>query len=123
MIFQDNVIDNMNNFKNLHIWVSSMSLVMDIYDLVKKVNQAEKFGLIDQIKRSCVSIPSNIAEGSSRTSIKEFQRFLNISLGSAFKLETQLILVKKLYDIESKEIFSALSVLQKQIHSFKKCLK
>lgn len=100
-----------------------MSLVMDIYDLVKKVNQAEKFGLIDQIKRSCVSIPSNIAEGSSRTSIKEFQRFLNISLGSAFKLETQLILVKKLYDIESKEIFSALSVLQKQIHSFKKCLK
>ena len=69
-----------------------MSLVMDIYGLVKKVNQAEKFGLIGQIKRSCVSIPSNIAEGSSRPSIKELQRFLDISLSSAFELETQLIL-------------------------------
>jgi four helix bundle protein len=100
-----------------------MSLVMDTYDLVKRVNQAEKVGLIDQIKRSCVSIPSNILEGSSRPSIKEFQRYLDISLGSAFELEMQLILVKKLYDIESKEIFSALSILQKQIYSFKKCLK
>ncbi|MGB0243349.1 MAG: four helix bundle protein [Bacteroidia bacterium] len=113
----------MNNYKNLNIWSSSMSLVIDTYDLVKNVNQAEKFGLIDQIKRSCVSIPSNIAEGSSRPSKREFQRYLDISLGSAFELETQLILVKKLYDIESKEIFSALSILQKQIHSFKKCLK
>ena len=113
----------MNNYKNLNIWSSSMSLVIDTYDLVKNVNQAEKFGLIDQIKRSCVSIPSNIAEGSSRPSKREFQRYLDISLGSAFELETQLILVKKLYDIESKEIFSALSILQKQIQSFKKCLK
>ena len=113
----------MNNYKNLNIWSSSMSLVIDTYDFVKNVNQVEKFGLIDQIKRSCVSIPSNIAEGSSRPSIKEFQRFLDISIGSAFELETQLILVKKLYDIESKEIFSALSILQKQIHCFKKCLK
>ncbi|MDG1747566.1 MAG: four helix bundle protein [Bacteroidia bacterium] len=113
----------MNNYKNLNIWSSSMSLVIDTYDLVKNVNRVEKFGLIDQIKRSCVSIPSNIAEGSSRPSIKEFQRYLDISLGSAFELETQLILVKKLYDIESKEIFSALSILQKQIHCFKKCLK
>jgi len=113
----------MTNYKNLNIWSSSMSLVIDTYDLVKNVNQAEKFGLIDQIKRSCVSIPSNIAEGSSRPSKREFQRYLDISLGSAFELETQLILVKKLYDIESKEIFSALSILQKQIHSFKKCLK
>jgi len=113
----------MNSYKNLNIWSSSMSLVIDTYDLVKNVNQAEKFGLIDQIKRSCVSIPSNIAEGSSRPSKREFQRYLDISLGSAFELETQLILVKKLYDIESKEIFSALSILQKQIHCFKKCLK
>ncbi len=63
----------MNNYKNLNIWSSSMSLVIDTYDLVKNVNQAEKFGLIDQIKRSCVSIPSNIAEGSSRPSKRNFR--------------------------------------------------
>ncbi len=82
----------------------------------------EKFGLTPQILRSAYSIPSNIAEGSGRSSDKEFSRFLDIALGSAFELETQLILASDLnYLSEDKmqNIHNLLNEIQKMIYSFK----
>lgn len=69
-----------------------MSLVKDVYVLTSNFPKEEKFGLISQINRCSISVPSNIAEGSSRSSNKEFSHFIKIALGSLFELETQIIL-------------------------------
>lgn len=82
----------MHNFKKLNIWVNAMSLVKDVYVLTSNFPKEEKFGLISQINRCSISVPSNIAEGSSRSSNKEFSHFIKIALGSLFELETQIIL-------------------------------
>ncbi len=82
----------MRNFRELEIWNLSRGLVKEVYVLMKDMPVEEKFGLTSQIKRSAVSIPSNIAEGCAKKSNKDFSRFLEISLGSCYELETQLIL-------------------------------
>jgi len=70
-------------------------LVKDIYEATSQFPPAENFGLVQQIRRAAVSIPSNIAEGQFRNSIKEFKQFLSIALGSAAELETQLIIANQ----------------------------
>ncbi|SIR17452.1 four helix bundle protein [Maribacter ulvicola] len=100
----------MNNYRELHIWNKGMQLVEDVYFLVKKLPDDEKFGLISQIKRCSVSIPSNIAEGAGRNSKKEFARFLSIANGSTTELETQLILSVNLKFLTEKEINNALTL-------------
>ena len=84
----------MHNFKDLRVWQKSIQLTTDIYKLLASFPTDEKFGLISQLKRSAVSVPSNIAEGAGRNSNKEFNHFLSISLGSLFELKTQLIISK-----------------------------
>jgi four helix bundle protein len=74
----------MRNFKDLEIWKDSIQLVKEIYKLTVDLPNAERFGLISQMNRSSISIPSNIAEGCTKDSQKDFVRFLQISLGSAF---------------------------------------
>ena len=81
----------MKNFKNLIVWVRSMELASETNQVVRLLPAKEKYTYRDQIVRSSISIPSNVAEGSSRNSPKDFKRFLQISLGSSFELETQLI--------------------------------
>ncbi|PXX95734.1 hypothetical protein DF185_21825 [Marinifilum breve] len=92
----------MKDFKKLIVWQKSMALVKDIYLLSKLLPQEEKYGLISQITRAAISIPSNIAEGSSRHSAKDFKRFLEIALGSSFELETQLLLIRELELIDKE---------------------
>jgi four helix bundle protein len=82
----------MQNFKELDIWKESRILVKDLYLLTNYLPQEEKFGLISQIRRCVISIPSNIAECSAKDSQKDFLRYLQISLGSSFELETHLLL-------------------------------
>ena len=94
----------MHNFKELDVWKKSRILVKDIYLLLANFPDVEKFGIISQMKRAVVSIPSNIAEGSGRSSDKEFVRFLDIAIGSAFELETQLYLSFDLSFISNKEL-------------------
>ena len=112
----------MHNFKNLKIWQKSRVLVKEVYLVTRDFPIEEKFGLASQIRRSAYSIPSNIAEGSGRNSNKDFSRFLEIALGSAFELETQLILA---YDIdyltekELTDIQKILQEIQKMIYKFK----
>lgn len=80
-----------HNFKRLKIWQMGMEIAKDVFDITAAFPNEEKFGLVSQMNRCAVSIPSNIAEGSSRTS-KSFSHFIDISLGSSFELQTQLIL-------------------------------
>ncbi len=80
-----------HNFKKLKIWQESVALVSETYKLTRTFPDFEKFGLASQMNRCSVSIPSNIAEGTSTSTNKHFKRFLEISLGSAFEWETQLI--------------------------------
>ncbi len=80
----------MKTYNELIVWQKSMTLVTSIYKTTKPFPKDENFGLTSQIKRSSVSIPSNIAEGFGRNSLKEFIRFLRISMGSLFELQTQI---------------------------------
>lgn len=83
-----------HNYKNLKIWKLGIEIVDDVFELIDDFPKEEKFGLSSQLSRCSVSIPSNIAEGSSRTN-KSFSHFIDISLGSSFELETQLIIANK----------------------------
>ncbi len=98
----------MNRFKELKVWQKSIDMTTKVYQLMDAFPNSEKFGLISQITRCAVSIPSNIAEGAGRNSSKEFNQFLGISLGSSFELETQLIIAHNLTYI-SKDNLSQLS--------------
>lgn len=114
-----------HNFKNLNIWKLAIELANQIYSVTELFPKSEEFGLKSQIRRCCVSIASNIAEGSSRTSNRDFNRFLEISLGSLFELQTQIIISKNRNFIteESAEILENQIVdLQKMISGFQKTL-
>ena len=82
--------------KDLEAWKKSIDLVTMVYSEVKKFPEDERFGLVSQIKRAAISIPSNIAEGAARFSDKEMLRFLDISIGSLAELETQFIIAENL---------------------------
>ena len=115
-----------HNFRELTVWKKSMNLVFEIYKLTKELPDIEKFGLVSQINRAAVSIPSNIAEGTSRITDKEITRFLNFSMGSAYELETQMMLVAKLYPnlkTQTISLIDNLNEVQKMIGGFKRSLK
>ena len=86
----------MHNYKNLKIWQRSMDIVEIIYRETATFPKEEKYSLTSQIRRASSSIPSNIAEGASRESKKEFSYFLSIALGSCYELNTQIELSKRL---------------------------
>lgn len=86
----------MQNFRNLKVWQLGIDIVTKSYQLARHLPSQEKYGIISQLTRAAVSIPSNIAEGSSRKSEKEFHYFLEISLGSAYEVETLLLVIEKL---------------------------
>ena len=112
-----------HNFRELKIWKDSLQLVKKVYILTSELPKDEKFGLIAQINRCAVSIPSNIAEGSGRTSKKEFLHFLNIAISSSYELETQLILVEELFNVKTTELLTEITTLQKMIGGFSRKLK
>lgn len=86
----------MKNYKELHIWQKGIEIVKQVYLLTKQFPDTEKFGIVSQITRAAVSIPANIAEGSSRNSDKDYARFLQLSLGSAFEVQTYLVIAKEM---------------------------
>jgi len=88
--------EKIKNFQDLRIWQKSIEVVKDIYILTKKFPKEELYGLTSQMRRSAVSIPSNIAEGFRRYHNKEYKQFLYIALGSCAELETQIIIANEL---------------------------
>lgn len=113
-----------HKFKELHIWQESMELAKHIYNLVEILPDKEKYGLTSQLTRCAVSVPSNIAEGCSRNSIKEQIRFLEIAIGSCYEMETQLLLVESIFpNVESSKILEMNRKVQSKIGGFKSFLK
>ncbi|MBY5956664.1 four helix bundle protein [Membranicola marinus] len=109
----------MRNFRELDIWQKSRKLVKEIYQVTRNFPAEERYGLSSQIQRAGVSIPSNIAEGCSRKSEIEFTRFLEIAQGSAFEVETQLILANDLGYLQDdllNELIIDIHFLQRQIN-------
>lgn len=91
-----------NSYKELIVWQKSMNFVAEIYTITEKYPKSELYGLTSQIRRSAVSIPSNIAEGWTRKHLPEYLQLLNIALGSAAELETQLIIATRLNFISQR---------------------
>ena len=110
-----------HNFKKLKIWQEGMNLVSENYKLTKTYPDFERFNLISQMNRCAVSIPSNISEGSSKSTNRHFIKYLENSLGSAFEWETQLIvsLNENYLDKEKfEELENKILQIQKMIASF-----
>ena len=115
----------MKTHKDLDVWKRSMDLVTAIYRTTRDFPKEEVYGLTNQMRRSVVSIPSNIAEGASRNSKKEFIQFLYIALGSVSELETQILIAQNLAYLQKSEVFlnnieAIKKMLNGLIHSLKK---
>ncbi len=111
-----------HDFKKLKIWNDSMDLVVFIYKMIALFPKEEMYALSSQIIRCVVSIPSNIAEGSGRSSDKDFANFLHYSYGSSCELETQIELAHRLGYIslvQQEEVFDSIHQIQKMIFKFK----
>lgn len=99
----------MSNFKELMVWQKAIDLVTEIYKITRAFPKEEVFGLVSQMQRAAVSIPSNIAEGHERNSDKEFAQFLCIARGSLAELETQIIIAEKLSYITNEQRINILN--------------
>jgi four helix bundle protein len=116
----------MRNFRDLRIWQKGMEIVREVYRLTPLLPDEEKYGLKSQLQRAAVSISSNIAEGCSRDSERDFKWFLHIAIGSAYERETQLTISQQLDLIPKNKVESILLLLseeQKMINSFISAIK
>lgn len=112
----------MHNIRKLKIWNDSIDLCVDVYEALANMPNDERYGLSSQIKRSAVSIPSNIAEGVGRDTNPQFSHFLNIAYGSSYELQTQLIISEILNFISpevNESLLSKLNGVQKMVYVFK----
>ncbi len=110
----------MRDFRKLDVYNRSIEFVDSIYQLSDNWPDKERFGLISQITRAAVSIPSNISEGSARRTKNDFARFIEIALGSAFEVETQIIISRNrnyITEVEFSKIIEELTIIQKQLNS------
>lgn len=104
------------SYKDLQVWQKACALVVSVYALTKQLPRDELYALSSQIRRSAISIPSNIAEGQERKSRKEFLQFLRISLGSAAELDTQLIITRSIYHkISVEKVLEDLSEVRRML--------
>lgn len=116
----------MHKLKDLKLWQRSIDLSIEVYRLTGSFPADERYGLTSQIRRSAVSIPSNIAEGAGRNSNKEFRQFLGISNGSSYELQTQIIIAQRLELIDKKSsdnVLKELDELQKMTYAMQERLE
>ena len=106
-----------DSYRKLIVWQKSFQLVKDIYLLTKDLPKDEQFGLVSQMRRCAISIPSNIAEGQQRNDAKEYRQFLGVARGSAAELSTQLLLVQELYSKEVSMLLEDIESIQKMLYS------
>ncbi len=115
----------MHNLKELKIWHKSMTLAVEVYKATANFPKEEKYGLTSQIRRSAVSVPSNISEGAGRNSNNEFVHFLGVANGSSYELQTQLVISNRLNLITSEivePLLNEIDELQKMNYTFQKTL-
>ena len=108
----------MRNFRELKIWIKGMEIAQMVNTILHDLPDYERFGLVIQLSKASVSIPSNIAEGSAKSSDKDLKRYLEFSLGSSYELEKQLILADELYSVDTALIIQKFHEEQKMLSSF-----
>ena len=116
---------NDGNYKNLIVWQKSIVLVKQIYQLTRKFPSEEKFGLISQMRRAVVSVPSNLAEGQARRTTGDFIRFVSTAEGSLAELETQLIIAIELdfcLRKEAENCFALMLEIRKMLNALRRSL-
>lgn len=109
------------HFTKLKVWEKAMTLAKNCYECTRDFPKEELYGLISQIRRAAVAVPSNIAEGSQRTSDKDFANFLLVAKGSLAELETQLLLAHELRYINeehAKKLLEQIAEISRMLHSF-----
>ena len=107
----------MKDHKELDVWQKGMDFVQTVYELTGHFPKEEVYGLTSQLRRSAVSVPSNIAEGAARNTDKEFLNFLHIAQGSAAEAETQLLIARRLsYPGDFDSVLARLRTVQKLLH-------
>lgn len=114
-----------HNYKELKVWQEARILVKDIYEETKGFPKEEQFGLTNQIRRASVSIASNLAEGTSRTSQAEFARYVTLSLGSAYEVECQITLafdLKFIEEMQYKKLIDNVVDIQKKLFNLRKAI-
>ena len=104
-------MEKINDYKDLLVWKKAMNLVLAVYNITKLLPKNEIYGISDQMRRAAVSIPSNIAEGYGRQTPKSYAQFLTIARGSAYELETQLLLCQRIHQISSEKIKDTLTTI------------
>jgi four helix bundle protein len=112
--------------RKLEVWKNSINLAKKIYKITCSFPASEIYGLVSQMRRSVVSISSNIAEGAARSGNKEFLQFINIAQGSASELDTQIELVKELGFINQQnydELVSLITIISKQLYGLARRVK
>lgn len=107
----------MRNFRTYRVWEHSIDLVIQVYKVTQALPGSETYSLVRQMQRAAISIPSNFAEGCARDSPKDFKRFVEMSLGSAYELETQLIIAVKLYAINEHPMYESTSELLNRVQA------
>ncbi len=117
----------MRNFRTYKVWQHGIDLVTKVYQLTAQLPKSETYSLSKQMQRATVSVPSNVAEGCGRDSQKEFKRYVEMALASAFELETQMIIADNLYQLKQNvlydETFSLLNKVQAELNSLRNRLK
>lgn len=114
------------NYEDLRVWNNSIKLAKEVYNITSSFPKEELYGLTNQIRRSSVSVSSNIAEGCARGSANEFLRFLNISLGSLAELKTQLIIAVEIEYLTREKLegtFNSIDEIGRMISSLKNSIK
>jgi four helix bundle protein len=114
----------MHNLKELKIWSKAIDLATEVYKLTAEFPKEENYGLTSQIRRSAISVPSNIAEGAGRNSDKEFVYFLGVSNGSSYELQTQLVISRNLDLVDARVdlLLDEIDQIQKMNYSLQKKL-
>ena len=121
---RDDWRNSMHNLKELKIWSKAIDMATEVYKLTANFPKEEKYGLTSQIRRSAISVPSNIAEGAGRNSDKEFIYFLGVSNGSSYELQTQLVISRNLDLVDARvdQLLDEIDQIQKMNYSLQKKL-
>ena len=107
-------------FENLEVWKISKQLAVNVYELLKSFPSEEKFGLVDQLRRACISVPSNIAEGTSRMSVKEQVHFISMAYGSLMEMYCQFQIAEELNYGDKTQIENLLKEIKRTSYMLNK---
>lgn len=112
-----------HSYRDLVVWQKAMDLVVHVYRVCDQLPKSEQFALCDQLKRAAVSVPSNIAEGQKRHGSNELIHFIGIAMGSLAEVETQLLLVQRIYAIDTEELVGEITEIGKMLTALMKAIK